>query len=159
MALIANCWKETDNEYRWKINELTTFGTDNLSWKNFKDEVDKDKALAVINDIPKVEEILEKFGELWGQLTEMEYAGIGWTIKLKGRTRRFLEVAYSDRTFQIRCLKGELIEIERSEYSERVSRLNNFIHNYERNFTLCKHSNYIKLDNLEDFLTKFVGIL
>lgn len=158
MALIRDCYKTTDNEYRTRIHELTTFGTDNLSWKNFEGSEDKEKALAVIDDIPKIEEILEKYGELYGQLTEMWWAGIGWTILLKGRTRRFLEVCYSDGRFKIRCLKGDLIHIEKYEYSP-PSRRNNFMHKSDEIFTLCDYAGWIQLDKLEDFLQRFVGIL
>jgi len=158
MALIRECYKMTDNAIRRKIDGLTTFGTDNLSWKNLDESKDKKSALAVIEDIPKIEEILEKFGELYGQLTEMWWAGIGWTILLKGRTRRFMEICYSDKRFKIRCLKGELIHIERHEFHSPIRR-NNFMEKSEEIYSLCKYTDWVKLEDLEDLLRRFVGIL
>lgn len=151
MALIPNAWKNTKNDLREKIDSLTKYGTDNLSWKKFSDEKEKEPALVIIDNIQKVEEILKKVGTFQNVVTKMWNAGIGWTIRLSTLKRKKInvEVTYSDSRFKIRALTGDILN--QDGYSR-------FISDHEEAFTIAKYTHWVRLEDLEDILTRFKNL-
>ena len=151
MALIPKHWKNTKNELREKIDSLTEYGTDNLSWKNFKNEKDKEIALKIIDNIQKVEEILKKVGTFQNVETGMWSAGIGWTIRLETLRKRKInvEVAHSDSRFKIRALSGNILN--KDGYSR-------FVSEHEQAFRISKYTHFVGLEDLEDVLTRFKNL-
>lgn len=139
-------------DIRERIDSLSDYVTDNLSYKTFKADFDSERAIAIVDDLEKTEKILKTFGTLQKVETAMWYAGLGWTLRLtKNKTRRkiYLSIKCSNQDHRIDVLKGSLKDDNGH---------NRFNHSTEI-FMLTNYMYGLRLDTLESYLRRLGHLL
>jgi hypothetical protein len=124
--------------------------TDNTN-KTGLTETDVKTIAEMKGQIPEIEKILNNVGKILPIKVDMWYTGLSWMVKLDKKPV-YLEIQYSDKRFEIRVIRLEprkqITEYTFSDYNHK-----GWV------FELCKFSDSINFERLEDKLVTFYNIL
>lgn len=104
------------------------------------DSLKKNKHVVLedLKDLPKIEEILKKFGTLEKRPHGSFFAESTFFLK-KGSLR--LRVSYCDKRFNI--------------VAQKTDKFKNLTHKHERNFEVCSYYDFVSLEKVEPLLKRF----